>query len=136
MRAVVDDRQLAELSSVPADRVAAAGWAVGTTLAGFTGVLLAPRLSLTPYSLTLLVLETFAVVVAARLVNLPVAVLTALAIGIAQAELQQVNLEGDAQQILLTVQANIFVVCLFLLLLAVPRLRELGGDAGSAGSFS
>lgn len=136
VRAVVDDRQLAELSSVPADRVAAAGWAFGTTLAGFTGVLLAPRLQLNPYGLSLLVLETFAVVVAARLASLPVAVLTALAIGIGQSELKQVTVTGQFADLFNTFQSNLFVVSLLVLLLVIPKLRELGGDAGSAGRFS
>ncbi|WP_131785152.1 ABC transporter permease [Protofrankia symbiont of Coriaria ruscifolia] len=136
VRAVVDDRQLAELSAIPADQVAAAGWAVGTTLAGFTGILLAPRLQLTPYGLTLLVLETFAVVVAARLASLPGAVLTALAIGILQSELSQFQVTGEFSALYLAVQSNLFVAALLVLLLLVPRLRELGGDAGSTGRFS
>ncbi|CAO5164064.1 Amino acid/amide ABC transporter membrane protein 1 and 2 [Frankia sp. AiPs1] len=137
IRAVVDDRQLAELSGVPADRVAAAGWAAGTTMAGLTGVLLAPRFQLTPYGLTLLVLETFAVVVAARLSSLPVAILTALGISILQSELRQFTLDGDAGQILTVLQSNLFIVALLILLLAVPKLRELGsGDSGATSSFS
>jgi len=135
MRAVVDDRQLAELSSIPADRVAAAGWAFGTTLAGFTGVLLAPRISLSPYSLSLVVLETFAVVVAARLVSLPIAVLAGLAIGILQSELTQFTVHGSLADLYRTLGSSLFVVVLLVLLLAIPNLRELG-DAGSAGSFS
>ncbi|WP_322755247.1 ABC transporter permease [Frankia sp. Cas3] len=136
VKAVVDDRQLAELSAIPADRVAAAGWAVGTTLAGFTGILLAPRLQLTPYGLTLLVLETFAVVVAARLSSMPGAVITALAIGILQSELSQFQVTGRFAALFLAVQSNLFVAALLILLLLVPRLRELGGDAGSTGRFS
>ena len=137
IRAVVDDRQLAELSGVPADKVAAAGWAAGTTMAGLTGVLLAPRFQLTPYGLTLLVLETFAVVVAARLASMPVAVLTALGISILQSELKQFTLHGDAGQILTVLQSNLFIVALLVLLLAVPKLRELGsGDSGTMASFS
>ncbi|WP_235490113.1 branched-chain amino acid ABC transporter permease, partial [Frankia sp. AvcI1] len=137
IRAVVDDRQLAELSGVPADKVAAAGWAAGTTMAGLTGILLAPRFQLTPYGLTLLVLETFAVVVAARLSSMPVAVLTALGIAILQSELKQFTLHGDAGQILTVLQSNLFIVALLVLLLAVPKLRELGsGDSGATASFS
>lgn len=137
IRAVVDARQLAELSGVPADKVAAAGWAAGTTMAGLTGILLAPRFQLTPYGLTLLVLETFAVVVAARLSSMTVAVLTALGIAILQSELKQFTLHGDAGQILTVLQSNLFIVALLVLLLAVPKLRELGsGDSGATTSFS
>ncbi|MBX6391070.1 MAG: ABC transporter permease, partial [Frankia sp.] len=136
VRAVVDDRQLAELSAIPADRVAAVGWAFGTTLAGFTGVLLAPRLQLSPYGLSLVVLETFAVIVAARLASLPGAVLAGLLIGILQSELTQFSVDGTLGDIYRTLQSNLFVVVLLVLLLAFPKLRELGGDAGSAGRFA
>jgi|GEM_PF-439358 len=135
MRAVVDDRQLAELSSVPADRVAAVGWAFGTTLAGFTGVLLAPKLQLSPYGLSLVVLETFAVVVAARLASLPVAVLAGLAIGILQSELTQFKVTGRFEDVYRSLESNLYVVVLLVLLLAIPKLQELG-DAGSAGRLS
>ncbi|MBL7495529.1 ABC transporter permease [Frankia sp. CNm7] len=136
VRAVVDDRELAEMSSIPADRVAAVGWAFGTTLAGFTGVLLAPRFGLSPYGLSLVVLTTFAVIVAARLSSLPVAVLTGLAIGIAQSELTQFSVTGVFADTYRTLTSSLFVVVLLVLLLLSPKLRELGGDAGSAGRLS
>jgi branched-chain amino acid transport system permease protein len=136
MRAVVDDRQLAELSAVDADRVSAVGWAIGTTLAGFTGILLAPGRQLNPYDLTLLVLETFAVVVAARLASMTVAVLTALAIGIFQSEMTQWQPGGGYADIYRAISTNLYIVVLLLLLLLLPRLRELGGDAGATGRFS
>ena len=137
VRAVVDSRTLAELSRVNADRVAALGWATGAGFAGLTGVLLAPSLSLTPYGLTLVVLETFAVPVVARLSSLPVAVLTALALGVGQSELTQIHVDGRAA--VTAVQAlhsNLFAVVLLVALLLLPRLRELGGDAGSAAVFA
>jgi branched-chain amino acid transport system permease protein len=136
VRAVVDDRQLSELSSIPADRVAAVGWAFGTTLAGFSGVLLAPRLGLSPYGLSLVILEIFAVVVAARLSSLTVAVVTGLGIGILQTELSQFTVDGSLSDLYTTLRTSLFVVVLLVLLLAIPTLRELGGDAGSAGRLS
>src|SRR5205814_9655346 len=42
IRAVVDSRQLAELTGIDADGVSALSWAMGCGLAGLTGVLLAP----------------------------------------------------------------------------------------------
>ena len=73
IRAVVDRRELAELSSIPANRVAGLSWALGCGLAGLTGVLLAPQFGLDPFHLTLLVIETFSIAVVARLVSLPLA---------------------------------------------------------------
>jgi branched-chain amino acid transport system permease protein len=138
VRAVVDARPLAELARVDADRVATLGWAVGAGFAGLTGVLIAPQLSLTPYGLTLVVLETFAVPVVARLSSLPTAVGAALAIGVAQSELAQVHvgtgLVGDAVQ---SLRSNLLAVVLLVALLVLPRLRELGrGDSGAASTFA
>ena len=83
VRAVVDRRDLAELSAIDAGRVAAISWAVGTALAGLTGVLLAPiTFGLDPFRLTLLVTETFAVAVLARLVSVPLAVGGGLFLGL------------------------------------------------------
>ena len=136
-RAVVSGRQLAELARVDADRVATYGWALGAGFAGLTGVLLAPQLSLTPYGLTLVVLETFAVPVLARLSSLPVAIVGALAIGVAQSELAQVHLSSrTVAHVLLSLQANLLAVVLLVALLVLPRLRELGGDAGAAKTFA
>src|SRR3954470_6464250 len=80
IRAVVDRRDLAELAGVDADRVAAIGWSIGCVFAALTGILLAAQLSLQPFNLTLVVLETFAVPVLAGLMNLPTAILVGVAL--------------------------------------------------------
>jgi branched-chain amino acid transport system permease protein len=131
-RAVVDERSLSLLSGVRADRVAATGWALGGGLAGLAGALLAPATELSPYGLTLVVLETLAVVVVARLASAVIAIGAALALGIAQAELQQVQLHGTAQTIFGSVQSNLFVVALLAALLLIPALTETGTGAVSA----
>ena len=137
VRAVVDDRALAELSRVDADRVAGVGWAVGAGFAGLTGVLIAPQLSLTPYGLTLVVLETFAVPVIARLRSLPVAVVAALCLGVAQSELTQLHLgTGVLADAVQSLRSNLLAVALLVALLVLPRLREVGGDAGRATAFA
>jgi branched-chain amino acid transport system permease protein len=131
-RAVVDQRSLALLTGVNADRVAATGWALGGGLAGLAGVLLAPSTELSPYGLTLVVLETLAVVVIAKLSSPVVAVLAALALGIGQAELQRVQLSGVAQTIFGSVQTNLFVLALLVALLVIPQLAETGTGAVAA----
>lgn len=138
VRAVVESRELAELAAIDSDRVAAIGWAVGSFLAAGAGVLLAPSLSLDPYGLTLVVLETMAVVVLAGASHPGRAVAAALAVGIAQAELTQVHLSGRAGVALDALAANLFVVVLFLALLAIPRLAEAGrsGDVGSTARLA
>ncbi|MET7734050.1 ATP-binding cassette domain-containing protein [Streptomyces sp. NPDC005402] len=122
LRAVVDDRGLAVLGGIDADRVAAAGWAFGAFTAGLTGVLLAPYVRLDPYGLPLLVMEVVAVAVAARMRSLPVAVLTALTIGAAQSQLTRLHPSGWAEPLLRAVGANLFVVALLLAALVLPRI--------------
>ncbi|MFK4105890.1 ATP-binding cassette domain-containing protein [Streptomyces sp. NPDC019531] len=122
LRAVVDDRRLAVLGGIDADRVAAAGWAFGSFTAGLTGVLLAPYVRLDPYGLPLLVMEVVAVAVAARMRSLPVAVVTALAVGVAQSQLTRLHPSGWAEPLLQAVGANLFVVALLIAALALPRI--------------
>ncbi|HVB27326.1 MAG TPA: ABC transporter permease [Mycobacteriales bacterium] len=138
IRAVVDRRDLAELSAVNADRVSAIGWAAGSTLAGLTGVLLAPRFQLTPFNLTLLVLEIFAVPVVARLSSLPVAIGSALALGTGLSVLSHVSVGPAAvQTVLRTLTSDGFIVALLLALLLLRRLREVGSlDAGTTTTFA
>ncbi|MFE6865069.1 ABC transporter permease [Kitasatospora sp. NPDC057692] len=125
VRAVVDDRRLAELAGVDADRVSAAGWAFGSFTAGLVGIALAPYLLLDPYGLPLLVMETMAVAVAARLRSIPVAVVTGLGLGVLQAELTRFRPAGQLLPLVQAVQANLFVVALLAAaLLAGPRLAD------------
>ncbi|MDI9833912.1 ATP-binding cassette domain-containing protein [Streptomyces sp. KAU_LT] len=121
LRAVVDDRELAVLAGVDADRVAAAGWAFGAFTAGLTGVLLAPAVRLDPYGLPLLVMEVVAVAVAARMRSLPVAVVAALLIGVAQSQLTRLHPSGWAAPLVQAVGTNLFVVALLVAALALPR---------------
>ncbi|WP_369238829.1 ATP-binding cassette domain-containing protein [Streptomyces sp. R21] len=120
LRAVVDDRSLAVLGGIDADRVAAAGWAFGSFTAGLTGVLLAPYVRLDPYGMPLLVMEVMAVAVAARMRSLPVAVVVALGIGVAQSQLTRVHPSGWAEPLFQAVGANLFVVALLVAALVLP----------------
>ncbi|MFF7313578.1 ATP-binding cassette domain-containing protein [Streptomyces sp. NPDC008137] len=120
LRAVVDDRRLAALGGIDADRVAAAGWAFGSFTAGLTGVLLAPYVRLDPYGLPLLVMEVVAVAVAARMRSLPVAVVVALGIGVAQSQLTRLHPSGSGEPLLQAVGTNLFVVALLVAALALP----------------
>ncbi|MEU2230771.1 ATP-binding cassette domain-containing protein [Streptomyces vietnamensis] len=129
LRAVVDNRPLAVLAGIDADRVAAAGWAFGSFTAGLTGVLLAPYVRLDPYGMPLLVVEVIAVAVMARMRSLPVAVGAALAIGVAQAQLTRLHPEGWAGPLLQAVGANLFVVALLVAALVLPGVGGKGRDA-------
>ena len=114
IRAVIDDRRLAELAGLPARRLARVGWVAGTMLAMLTGMLLAPQLRFDPPTLTLVIFETLGVAVAARLRSAPLAILFAFGTAIGQAELTGVHLAGAAGSVLDAVRSNLFVVLLLL----------------------
>ncbi|HET7310295.1 MAG TPA: ABC transporter permease [Mycobacteriales bacterium] len=136
IRAVVDRRELAELAGVDANRVSAIGWSIGSVFAALTGILLAAQLSLDPFGLTLVVLETFALPVIAGLTNIPIAIAAGIALGIGSSEM---NLWSPGTSSLSSVwdavHANLPVVLLLVALLARRRLAETGGDAGIASTF-
>jgi branched-chain amino acid transport system permease protein len=137
IRAVVDRRDLAELSGVDADRVAAVGWAIGSVFASLTGILLASQLSLDPFNLTLVVLETFAIPVIAGLTNIPIAIGAGIALGIGTSEMTLYS--PSSSQVLdvwNALHANAPVVLLLLALLVRSRLPHSGGDPGSATTFA
>ena len=131
-RAVVENRALAELTGVRADRVSSLAWALGATLAGLAGILIAPLVRLDPFGLTLAVLETMAVVVIARLTRPLWVVGSALALGVAQSEVTRVHLPGALGAVVSALGTNLFVVALIAVLLVVRRLEDAQRpDAGS-----
>ncbi|CAN5196596.1 hypothetical protein BH20ACT3_BH20ACT3_00450 [soil metagenome] len=84
MRAVVDSRELSALNGVSPDRVSGLAWALGCSLAGLAGVLIAPILSLDQTQLTLLVINAYAAAMVGRLRSLPLTAVGALILGIAR----------------------------------------------------
>ncbi|MEV0113816.1 ATP-binding cassette domain-containing protein [Streptomyces sp. NPDC050844] len=120
LRAVVDNRSLAVLGGIDADRVAAAGWAFGAFTAGLTGALLAPFVRLDPYGMPLLVMEVVAVAVAARMRSLAIAVVVALGLGVAQSQLTRLHPSGWAEPLVQALGANLFVVALLVAALVLP----------------
>ncbi|WP_406001714.1 ABC transporter permease subunit [Streptomyces sp. NBC_00829] len=132
VRAVVDNRALAALGGIDADRVSAVGWSFGSFTAGLTGVLLAPYVRLDPYGLPLLVVEVIAVAVLARMRSLTVAVGAALAIGVAQAQLTRLHPAGWGESLLQAVGANLFVVALLIAALVLPGVGAQGAEGRAA----
>jgi branched-chain amino acid transport system permease protein len=122
MRAVVNGRQLAELSGVDTDELSAIASSFGSFLAGLAGVLLAPQLRLDPVQPTLIVLETMVVAVIAGMARPAVAVGAALVLGVGQSELNLVHWSGDAGVVLRALQSNLFVVALLVTVIVLPRL--------------
>ncbi|MHB1582594.1 MAG: ABC transporter permease [Acidimicrobiales bacterium] len=83
MRAVVDDPHLASLNGASSARLSAYAWMIGTMLAAVAGILLAPQTEMNILELTLLVVYGYAAAVLGRLRSLPLTVLGALLLGVA-----------------------------------------------------
>jgi branched-chain amino acid transport system permease protein len=129
IRAVVDRRQLADLTGVNANRIAALAWALGCGFAGLSGALLAPQLELDPFRLTLLVIDTFAVAVVARLTNIPVAVASGIALGVLQSELTKWNPPAPWDSL----RPNLLVITLLAFLLVYRSLNEREDESSGRG---
>src|SRR3954451_9094381 len=125
IRAVVDRRQLADLTGVNANRVAAIAWALGCGFAGLSGALLAPQIQLDPFRLTLLVIDTFAVAVVARLTSLPLAVLSGIVLGVASSEMTTWHPGAPWDSL----RPNVLAIALIIALLIYRSLNERDEDA-------
>ena len=84
MRAIVDDRNLLQLNGGRPGRTAMLAWAMGAGLAAISGVLIASEQTLSATTLTLLVINAYAVAVVGRLRSLPGAFLGAVILGLAE----------------------------------------------------
>ncbi|MGH9136701.1 MAG: ABC transporter permease [Acidimicrobiales bacterium] len=135
IRAVVDRRELAQLSAVDSDRISQVAWALGCSLAALTGLLIAPP-ALEPQRIIFLGIETFSVAVVARLVSLPAALAFGfLVMGMGRAMLDGFTPFGDTgYPALLYDEAvlNLSSIVLFVALVAFRRLDEVG-EVGSTG---
>jgi ABC-type branched-subunit amino acid transport system ATPase component/branched-subunit amino acid ABC-type transport system permease component len=84
MRATVDQRSLASLRGVNPDRTSSLAWAVSASLAGITGVLVAPVIGLSAPNFTVLLLISAAAVVFAGMRSIPLAFAGGVLLGIVQ----------------------------------------------------
>ena len=82
LRAVVDDPELLALTGARPTRVAATGWALGCSLAGLAGCLIAPLTTLDQQTLTFLIINSLAAAVVGRLTSLPLTFVGGLALGL------------------------------------------------------
>jgi branched-chain amino acid transport system permease protein len=129
IRAVVDRRQLADLSGVNANRVAQLAWALGCGFAGLSGVLLAPQLELDPYRLTLLVIDTFGVAVVARLTNMPLAALSGIVLGVVTSLMTRWHPSAPLDSL----RPNLLVITLLVFLLLYKNLNERDEETSGRG---
>ena len=81
MRGVVDDPELAAMTGISPARVQQLSWALGAGLAALAGILLAPIVTLSHLTLTLLVINGYAAALFGRLKSLPRTAVGALILG-------------------------------------------------------
>ena len=123
MRAVVESPRLTELAGVNADRASSAAWMISSAMAGLAGVLLAPfSASLNVGDFTTLLISAIAAAAFARLVNIPLALLGGILLGITQALLA--GYLPPASLLAQGLKPSLPFAVLFLLLLFWPGLRN------------
>jgi branched-chain amino acid transport system permease protein len=150
VRGLVSTRALASLSGINPGSVSVAVWMISVALAGLVGILAAPTSGLTPEGMTGLMSAAFAAVIAARLKNLPIAVLVALIMGVFT-DLVQYWLPPDSQFTSAVVDSAPFIVTALALIFFYIRDRAVrdvatggaldaaiepqGGDAAVAAAY-
>jgi branched-chain amino acid transport system permease protein len=88
VRAMVDSPAMTSLSGTSPNVVSVGVWAASIFLAGLVGVLAAPIIGLNSGDFELLMVAAFAAVIAAKLRNLPVAVIVGLLMGVVSSLVQ------------------------------------------------
>jgi len=119
LRAVVDAPELASLYGVSPDRVRMLGWAVGASLAGLAGVLLAPLVTMDILTLTLLVINGFAAAIFGRLKSLPRTFVGGIALGL----LEAYTVWKAPGHLLSQLRTTLPIIFGYVLLLALPHSR-------------
>jgi len=121
MRAVSDDPRVARLWGIDVNRVTAASWVIGSAMAAVAGVLITPFIIFTPFTLTIIVVNSFAAALLGRLQSLTFTVIGAMVLGIAQQVPAAFGAAGTSVQ-----QAVTFAVVLFALaILFRPGMRVM-----------
>jgi branched-subunit amino acid ABC-type transport system permease component len=138
MRAVVDNRDSAELVGIDTGGVVTIGWIIGCSFAAFSGVLLAPLVGLDTLTVPVLVMHAFAAAVMAGLVSLPLAFGAAVTLGVAESVTTKLvanvySLSGLSQSLPFLVM---FVVLFFARgKLFAPRAAATGVRGRGAGGW-
>lgn len=133
MRAVVDDRELAQLTGGRPDVASQASWAIGFMLAALAGILISPLLgSMTVLALTLVVVNAYAAAIFGRLRSLPLTFAGALVVGLMVSYWTWLSDTGQKWQWLSGLRVAMPVVVLFVFLLFLPQDRLRGTTVTSS----
>jgi len=130
VRAMVDSPAMTDLSGTNPEAISLGVWAVSTLFAGLVGVLAAPINGLDIGHFTILMATSFAAVIAARLRNLPLAVVVGLLMGVATSLFQR-YLPPNSQWTTTLVDAVPYIVIALFLLYTLVR----GGDVGEKSAY-
>jgi branched-chain amino acid transport system permease protein len=120
MRAVVDNRTLAGLHGARPTRASMLAWALGSSMAAISGILLVPELGLQVEALTLLIINAFAAAIIGRLKSLPLTYAGGILLGLL-VSYQQSFLDFTGRWS--TATFAIPTIVLFVALLALPQAR-------------
>ena len=134
VRAMVDSEAMTSLSGSNPSRTAAGVWMVAMFLAGLSGILAAPVIGLDAGKFTLLTAAAFAAVIAARLRNLPVAVIVALMMGVA-GSLVQYYLPTDSQFTAAVIPSIPFIFVVISLIVNIARTGTVNEEEGVGGAL-
>lgn len=126
LRAVVVNRDLAELRGISANMVSRLAWSLSYILAGVTGVLIAPLIGGDPTQLTLIVVYSLAAAVLGGLLSLPLALAGGLGLGLISSLLLGYEPGGSV-----TAWISGVVPFAFLFIALIAQARKLStGEAG------
>lgn len=129
MRAAVDDRPLAQLNGARPDAASMLAWAIGSSLAALSGILISPTLLLSALPLTLLIINAYAAAMFGRLRSLPLTFVGAIVLGLA-ADYSRgyiINKVPTTVTPYLTgLVASVPIIMLFVILLILPQTRLRG----------
>ncbi len=134
VRAMVDSPAMTDLSGTNPTAISLGVWAVSTLFAGLVGVLAAPINGIDSTNFVLLIAASLAAVVAAKLRNLPVAVLVGLLMGVATSLIQR-YLPSDSQWTTGLIDAIPFIVVALFLIYSLFRRGRIGETEGWGGAL-
>jgi branched-chain amino acid transport system permease protein len=130
VRAMVDSPAMTDLSGANPDAISLGVWAVSTLFAGLVGVLAAPINGLDIGHFTVLMAASFAAVIAAKLRNLPMAVVVGLLMGVATSLFER-YLPPNSQWTTTLIDAVPYIVIALFLIYTLVR----GGDVGEKSAY-
>ncbi len=100
MRATADNPSAARLLGISVNRVSASAWILGSVLAGITGLLLAPLVTLNTTNLTVLVIEALGAALIGGLSSLGLTFAGGIALGVSQSLLVALPVPSGAKEVL------------------------------------